>query len=624
LSTYTTVDLIPLAGHNNAKAFGLNDNGLAVGTSHLVGDSSQDAAVVWSVDEFGDASVSPLPGIDSARSIHAVEVNNQGMIVGESKIPEDEGGHTHAVVWIGAPGSYAVHDLDTLGEEFVWSHAHSISEPDTSGNVWVVGISGTIGTPENPQIRRGVLWQVDSGGEVLSMTDLEPSSSNVDANDVKVIGDSVFVAGDFAEHPQGHAVIWAADLSGVVVGRTELGTADFNGISAYALNSAGDAIGEGFNSALERNGFLYESSDGSITDLGSLGNNGSRALGINDSDVVVGRYENYRTQGFYTIEEHAFVWDSGTMYKLLDQVSDRTFWWLYTAFDVNANGEIVGNGAAGKRNDSEGHGFLARPEDAAGQNPPVAVDDAASTLVGTAVTINVLANDYDPDGDTISIMSFTQGTHGTVTDNGDGTLAYTPVSAAPASTDTFTYTITDGDPLTADATATVTIDILAAGEERVYTGEDGPLNIGDLKTVTSIVEATFDDPINAVNVEINFTHAAPETLVISLFSPSGGDSLTLVPSGTPGLYGVEIPAGGIQHAGTWTLQIHDPLKDRQRGTLYGWTLIVNPNEPVLTEASAATAVDLALAVWGQDDSSDDDTDRLVSQTADELALMLFE
>ena len=222
------------------------------------------------------------------------------------------------------------------------------------------------------------------------------------------------------------------------------------------------------------------------------------------------------------------------------------------------------------------------------------------------------------------LSSFTQGTDDTVADNGDGTLTYTPVSAAPGSSDTFTYTITDGDPLTADATATVTVDVLAAGGERVYTSVDRPLNIGDLKTVTSTVEATFNEPVNAVNVEINLTHAAPETLDIFLFSPDGTDPLTVVPSGTPGLYGVAIPEG-LQHSGTWTLQIYDSEKDGQRGTLYGWTLIVNPTEVVPTEASTATAVDMALAGWADLDSSDDkDTDPLAAQAADELALMLVE
>ena len=96
LSTYTTVDLIPLAGHDNAKAFGLNDTGLAVGGSHLVGDSSQDAAVVWSINPAGEALPFALPGIDGAESTRAVEVNNQGMIVGESWIPENTSGDRYA------------------------------------------------------------------------------------------------------------------------------------------------------------------------------------------------------------------------------------------------------------------------------------------------------------------------------------------------------------------------------------------------------------------------------------------------------------------------------------------------------------------------------------------------
>ena len=253
-------------------------------------------------------------------------------------------------------------------------------------------------------------------------------------------------------------------------------------------------------------------------------------------------------------------------------------------------------------------------------DPSVAVDDAASTTVGTAVVIDVLANDYDPDGDTISISSFTQGTAGTVTDSGNGTLTYTPTGAVPGF-DFFSYTISGGSD-----TATVSVDILAAGAERVYTSVDGPLNIGDLKTVTSTVLATFDDPVNAANVAIDFTHAAPETLVISLFSPDGGDSLDLVPSDPPsGLYGVVIPVGGVTHTGTWTLQIYDTLKDRQRGMLYGWTLTVNPTDPAPLAVSTPSANDLALLSWVDLDSSDDDDSDILTQTlADDLALMLVE
>src|SRR5262249_6905513 len=57
-------------------------------------------------------------------------------------------------------------------------------------------------------------------------------------------------------------------------------------------------------------------------------------------------------------------------------------------------------------------------------HPPVAVDDNAITSAVTPVTVAVLANDSDPDGDSLSIRSFTQASHGTVTKNLDNTLTY--------------------------------------------------------------------------------------------------------------------------------------------------------------------------------------------------------
>src|SRR5690606_17451754 len=46
-----------------------------------------------------------------------------------------------------------------------------------------------------------------------------------------------------------------------------------------------------------------------------------------------------------------------------------------------------------------------RVDPLAGNNPPVAVDDTATTATGVAVSIPVLANDSDPDGDPLTILS---------------------------------------------------------------------------------------------------------------------------------------------------------------------------------------------------------------------------
>ena len=75
--------------------------------------------------------------------------------------------------------------------------------------------------------------------------------------------------------------------------------------------------------------------------------------------------------------------------------------------------------------------------------PPTANDDTAQTSEDTAVVIALLLNDGSPDGDALSVDSFTQGANGTVTDNGDGTLTYTPDADFNGS-DSFTYTAGDG------------------------------------------------------------------------------------------------------------------------------------------------------------------------------------
>ena len=76
-------------------------------------------------------------------------------------------------------------------------------------------------------------------------------------------------------------------------------------------------------------------------------------------------------------------------------------------------------------------------------DPPVAVDDLASTERDTAVLVDVLANDLEVDNDPVGIVGFTDGANGTVSDNGDGTLTYAP-GAGFTGEDTFTYTISDG------------------------------------------------------------------------------------------------------------------------------------------------------------------------------------
>ena len=84
---------------------------------------------------------------------------------------------------------------------------------------------------------------------------------------------------------------------------------------------------------------------------------------------------------------------------------------------------------------------------------PVAVNDSNSTKVDTPVSGSVLANDL---GSSLSILSFTQPSNGTVVMNTDGTYTYTPKPGF-VGTDTFSYAIVDGTGTTATATVTITV-----------------------------------------------------------------------------------------------------------------------------------------------------------------------
>jgi len=102
------------------------------------------------------------------------------------------------------------------------------------------------------------------------------------------------------------------------------------------------------------------------------------------------------------------------------------------------------------------HDIACKFERQSGNQPPVASDDTATTPQDTPVTIDVLANDTDPDNDPLTVTSVTQGADGTVVNNGDGTVTYTPNTGFTGA-DAFTYEISDGNGGTDTATVTVTV-----------------------------------------------------------------------------------------------------------------------------------------------------------------------
>lgn len=134
---------------------------------------------------------------------------------------------------------------------------------------------------------------------------------------------------------------------------------------------------------------------------------------------------------------------------------------------------------------------------------PVAVNDSATTLEDTSVTINVLANDSDLDNDNLTVQS-AAAQNAQVTINSDGTLAYVP-NANFNGSDTITYSITDGQGGTAQASVVVTVT-----------------SVNDIPVAVADTASTDEDVQISLNVLSNDTDADGDTLTISAVNSSEG------------------------------------------------------------------------------------------------------
>jgi len=94
---------------------------------------------------------------------------------------------------------------------------------------------------------------------------------------------------------------------------------------------------------------------------------------------------------------------------------------------------------------------------------PTAVADDAEVVAGQEVTINVLTNDTDPDGDALALTDVADPTDGTVTFTADGDVTITP-SFGFAGTDQITYTVEDTEGNTATGTINLTVNDAIVGD----------------------------------------------------------------------------------------------------------------------------------------------------------------
>ena len=86
---------------------------------------------------------------------------------------------------------------------------------------------------------------------------------------------------------------------------------------------------------------------------------------------------------------------------------------------------------------------------------PIPANDSASVFVSTSTIIPVRINDYDPDGDALTVTAATGPSHGTAVEE-NGQIRYTPANGY-LGPDSFTYTANDGVGGSVNATVTIAV-----------------------------------------------------------------------------------------------------------------------------------------------------------------------
>ncbi|MBN1920935.1 MAG: tandem-95 repeat protein [Anaerolineae bacterium] len=164
---------------------------------------------------------------------------------------------------------------------------------------------------------------------------------------------------------------------------------------------------------------------------------------------------------------------------------------------------------------------------------PVAHPDTAATSEATPKTITVMANDSDPDGDTLSVTGLGMPTYGSAALIGE-TALYTPANRTATYAAVFTYTLSDG---ALEATGRVTVTVNAPNDPPVIS--DIPDQETPQNTPTGPLTFTLSDgdsPLATLSLSRATSNPALTPLAGIVFGGSGADrTVTVTP--TTGLAG---------------------------------------------------------------------------------------
>jgi len=190
---------------------------------------------------------------------------------------------------------------------------------------------------------------------------------------------------------------------------------------------------------------------------------------------------------------------------------------------------------------------------------PVAEDDTATAARnGDEVFVDVLANDADPDGDALTVVSIDPPASGSVVNNGDF-VTYTPADGFQGE-DRFAYTVSDGED-SASATVTVTVT------------NDAPVTQADS------AETSSGEPV-VIDVLANDSDPNGDALELTAASAAGNGTTSL--AGDRVRY---VPNDGFTGTDSFTYTVRDAAGAEATGEV---TVSVRNEAPIAQPDTAET------------------------------------
>jgi GH24 family phage-related lysozyme (muramidase) len=470
----------------------------------------------------------------------------------------------------------------------------------------------------------GYSVSLSSDGTTVAIGAYQNNGNGTDAGHVRVYswngsawtkqgGD---IDGEAAGDYSGYSVSLSSDGTTVAIGAFgNDGTANGAGhVRVYSWNgSAWTKLGDDIDgeAALDSSGSVSLSSDGTTVAIGAYNNDGSASnaghvrvyswngsawtklgddidgeaandyfgnsvsLSSDGTTLAIGAYAN-DGNGNNSGHVRVYSWNGSVWTKLGDDIDGETAS-DFSGYSVSlsSDGTTVAIGAYGNDGTASIAGHVRVYNLVNDTNSPVAVDDTLTVLEDASLTSkDVIANDTDVDGDTLSLTAVTTAGTGTVAINSDGvSVDYTP-AANFNGTEVITYTVSDGT-LT-DATGTLTITVTAVN--------DAPVAVDDTLTVLEDASLTSKDVI------ANDTDVDGDTLSLTAVTTAGTGTVAINSDGVSVDY---TPAANFNGTEVITYTVSDGTLTDATGTLTITVTAVN-DAPVAVDDTLTVLEDASL------------------------------